>query len=73
MQITEYLEDILMWGGDNETISSTLLGMVILSVEEEERAEEGVEEGENSWVRDLLREDNLRVWERFHLRIWKGK
>ena len=44
IQTTEYLEDIPMW--DRGIISSTHLGMVIHSIEEEEEVEEGVEEEE---------------------------
>ena len=44
IQTIEYLEDIPMWG--QEIISSILLGMVTLSIEEEEEVEEGVEEEE---------------------------
>ena len=54
IQTTEYLEDIPMWGQRDYQFYP--LGMVTLFIEEEEGAEEEVEEEENGWVRDHLKE-----------------
>ena len=54
IQTTEYLEDTPMWGQRDYWFYP--LGMVTLFIEEEEGAEEEVEEEENGWVRDHLKE-----------------
>ena len=54
IQTTEYLEDTPMWGQRDYQFYP--LGMVTLFIEEEEGAEEEVEEEENGWARDCLKE-----------------
>ena len=55
IQTTEYLEDMHLCG-DRETISSTPLGMVIPSIEEE------VEEDRNGLMKDLQK-GQMEDWE----------
>ena len=54
IQMTEYLEDMSMWGQWDYWFYP--LGMVTPFIEEETGAEEGVEEEENQEARDLLTE-----------------
>ena len=59
IQTTKYLEDMPMWGKRDYWFYP--LDMVTLYIEEEEGADEGVEEEENGWVRDHLKEKQPKV------------